>query len=61
LTFFFFFGTGVWTQGLTFARQALLPLEPLSQPLMGFLEMGLANYFPGAGLEPWSSWSLPPE
>jgi hypothetical protein len=32
-TFFFFFcSTGVWTQGLLLAKQAL-PLEPLHQPL----------------------------
>jgi hypothetical protein len=30
--FFFFGGTGVFAQGLTLDRQALLPLEPLCQP-----------------------------
>jgi hypothetical protein len=29
--------------------------------VMGFLREGLTNYLPGAGFEPWSSWSLPPE
>jgi hypothetical protein len=33
--FFFFFGsTGAWTQGLTLARQVLLPLESLHQPFL---------------------------
>jgi hypothetical protein len=59
---FFCFGFGstrVWTQGFTFARQVLLPLESLLQPffvMSFFSRWGLTNHFPGAGFEPQSSW-----
>jgi hypothetical protein len=54
---FFFWYTRVWTQGLIFARKALLPLEPLYQPfvVMGFLRQSLANYLLGAIFPPQSS------
>jgi hypothetical protein len=47
--------TGTWTQGLH--------LEPLHQPLfvMGFFNTGSHELFSLAGLEPKSSWSLPPQ
>jgi hypothetical protein len=53
--FFFFCGTGIWTQGLY--------LEPFHQPffMMGFFKIGSLKLFPQAGFEPQSSWSLPPE
>jgi hypothetical protein len=53
--FFFFCGTGVWTQGLH--------LEPLHQPffVMVVLEIGSHKLFAQAGFEPQSSWSLPPK
>jgi hypothetical protein len=46
---FFFSGTGVWTQGFAFAKQALLPLEPQLQPIFLWLfwRWALANCFPG--------------
>jgi hypothetical protein len=34
----FFGGTRVWTQGLTFARQVLLLLEPVCQPYHSIYE-----------------------
>jgi hypothetical protein len=34
--FFFFGGTGVWTQGLMLARQ-VLPFESLCQPFIGWV------------------------
>jgi hypothetical protein len=51
----FFFWYWTWTQDLHH--------EPLRQPffVMGFVEIGLENYLPRAGLELQSSWSLPPE
>jgi hypothetical protein len=53
--FFFFCGTGAWTQGLL--------LEPLHQPffVMGIFKTGSCKLFAQAGFELWSSWSLPPE
>jgi hypothetical protein len=55
LPFPFFFQTRVWTQGLY--------LDPLYQPFYcdGFFEIGSPELFARAGLEPRSSWSLPPE
>jgi hypothetical protein len=37
-----------------FARQVLLPLEPLNQPffVMGFIEIGSHKLFARAGFEP---------
>jgi hypothetical protein len=62
LAFFIFFfvgggGIGVLAQGLTFASQALLPLEPLHQPffVIGFSKYGLTNYLPRADFKPRSS------
>jgi hypothetical protein len=51
----FFCSIGIWTQGLHH--------EPLHQPVfvMGFFEIGSCKLFAQAGLELWSSWSLPPE
>jgi hypothetical protein len=51
----FFFSTEAWTQSLHF--------EPLHQPfsVMGFFEIGSCGLFALTGLEPRSSWSLPPE
>jgi hypothetical protein len=45
--FFFFGGTGVWTQGLIFTRQALLPLEHSASHFWGmrFFEMGSWELF----------------
>jgi hypothetical protein len=58
--FFFFSSTGVWTQGFHF--------EPFYQSfffffffVMGFLKVRSLELFAWAGLELWSSWSLPPE
>jgi hypothetical protein len=53
----FFCGTGgVWTQGFTFARQALCHLSYISRLFCsGYFGNGVSlNYFPGAGLEPQS-------
>jgi hypothetical protein len=43
----FFCSTGVWTQGLTIIRQALLLLEPLHQPFLGmfFFKIGSQGLF----------------
>jgi hypothetical protein len=48
-------GTGIWTQGLHH--------EPLHQPFFvkGFSEIGSHELFAWAGIEPWSSCSLPLE
>jgi hypothetical protein len=53
--FFFFCGTGFWTQGLH--------LESLCQPffVMGFFKIGSHKLFAWAGFKSWSSWSLPPQ
>jgi hypothetical protein len=40
----FFGSTGVWTQGLTFARQVFLPLEPIHQPIFA---LGVFEIWPG--------------
>jgi hypothetical protein len=52
--FFFFGGTGAWTQGLH--------LEPLHQPYFceRFFEIGSCKLFALAGFKLRSSWSLPP-
>jgi hypothetical protein len=56
LLYLCFCGTGVF-------KQSLLQFEPLSQPCfgMGLFEIGSLELFAQAGLEPRSSWSLPPE
>jgi hypothetical protein len=64
LFFFFFCGTGAWTQRLTLVRQVLLLFEPFCQLFFCdgcYSRQCLANYFPRAGFKPRSSWSLPPE
>jgi hypothetical protein len=45
--FFFFSGTGVWTQGLMLARKVLLALEPVLQPLFQFLFLSFFFSVPG--------------
>jgi hypothetical protein len=60
----FLFGcVGVWTQGITLARQALLTLKPLHQPFLalGIFEIGSCEVFTLTGFKPWSSWPLPPK
>jgi hypothetical protein len=53
LGFFFFSDTGAWTHGLH--------LDLLHQAYFceGFFEIGSPELFAQAGLELWSSWSLP--
>jgi hypothetical protein len=53
--FFFFCGTGAWTQNLH--------VEPFHQPYFceGFFEIGSQALFAWTGFKPRSSWSLPPE
>jgi hypothetical protein len=49
-----FGGTGVLTQDLMLARQAVLLLESFCQPyfVMGFFEIGSLELFAWAGFEP---------
>jgi hypothetical protein len=56
IDFFFFFGRiGLWTPGLMLARQVLYHLS-----ILGYF-WDKFSLFAWGGLEPWSSWSLPPE
>jgi hypothetical protein len=53
ISFYFWGGTGVGTQGLTLVRQVFLLLEPLHQPIFvtSCLEIGSRELFSQAGFE----------
>jgi hypothetical protein len=57
--FFFFGGTGVWTQGFTLTKQA--HSTTWVTPSVHFvLDIGFLKLFAWADLEPWPSWPPPP-
>jgi hypothetical protein len=57
-------GTGIWTQGFTFAKQVLYSLSHTSSPLcFGYFGDGggSSELSAQAGLKPWSFQSQPPK
>jgi hypothetical protein len=63
LFLFFFGGTGVWTQALTLDRQGLYHLNRSISTffVLGIFKIGSLKLLVLTGLEPLSSWSVPPE
>jgi hypothetical protein len=63
LTFNFFGSTGVWAQFFMLTRQALYHVSQSTSPVLCrvLFEIGSLELFVQAGLEPWTSWSLPQE
>jgi hypothetical protein len=53
---FYFFGTGVWTGGLTLGRHSTTWATPLAFFALVILQVGSR----GVGLRPWSSYKWPP-